>query len=179
MPYGRTVEAFPRHCILVGTSNEEEFLTDPTGDRRFWVIPVQKTIDCQLLAQERDKIWAAAVALYRKGEQWWLTSQEEAQSSELNQPFHVEDPWLSHVRGYIDSLPLLGGTIKVYIGDILENRLQLDKGKQERASQMRVASILKRLGFTKQRDSKGRSRWDKVLTPLTPTDTLNLKVSVP
>jgi predicted P-loop ATPase len=43
VPYGRTVEAFPRHCIMTGTTNEEEFLADSTGDRRFWVIPVQKT----------------------------------------------------------------------------------------------------------------------------------------
>lgn len=179
VPYGRSIEAFPRHCILVGTSNEEEFLADPTGDRRFWVVPVQRRIDCKLLAQERDQIWAAAVALYRQGEEWWLTPQEEARSQELNQPFRVEDPWMPHIRGYVDALPDLGGAIKVYTKDILENCLQLDKGRQEKAAQMRTTGILKRLGFTKKKDSKGCPCWYKVLTPLTPTDTSISKVSVP
>lgn len=179
VPYGRTIEAFPRHCVLVGTSNEQEFLADPTGDRRFWVVPVNRRIDCKLLAQERDQIWAAAVALYRQGEQWWLTLQEEARSQELNRPFPVEDPWTSHIRSYVDSLPDLGGVIKVRTKDILENCLQLDKSKQKRADQMQVTGILKRLGFEKDHDSKGNSFWYKALTPLIPTDTSIPEVSVP
>lgn len=140
---------------------------------------MQRQINCKLLAQERDQIWAAAVALYRRGEQWWLTSQEETRSQELNQPFRVEDPWMAHIREYVDALPNFGGVVRVYIKDILENCLQLDKGRQEKASQMRVAAILKRLSFTKKKDSKGYVCWSKELTPLTPTDTSLSEVSVP
>jgi predicted P-loop ATPase len=178
VPYGRVVESFPRHCVLVGTSNEEEFLADPTGDRRFWVVPVQQRIECKLLEQERDRIWAAAVALYRKGEEWWLTPQEETLSMELNKPFHTEDPWTTHIRDYVDSLHGVGGAIKVYTKDILENCLQMDKGRQEKSSQIRVTNILKRLGFTKKKDSQGYSCWSRLLTPLTPTDIPDPKVSV-
>ena len=178
VPYGRNIEAFPRHCILVGTSNEEEFLADPTGDRRFWIVPVQKPIDCKLLADERDRLWAAAVALYRRGEQWWLNSEEAYKSQELNQPYHVEDPWLLHIKDYIAGLSHdSGGILRVYTKNILQHCLELDKGKQERAAQMRVAAVLKRLGFTKKPDSKGCSCWVKLVEKLTPI--INLEVSVP
>jgi predicted P-loop ATPase len=76
-PYGRTPKAFPRRSILVGSTNELEFLSDPSGDRRYWVIPLAGNINLNLAEQLRDQIWAAAVAAYRAGEQWWLTSDEK------------------------------------------------------------------------------------------------------
>lgn len=39
-PYGRRDETLPRGSVIVGTTNNDEFLTDPTGARRYWVIPV-------------------------------------------------------------------------------------------------------------------------------------------
>lgn len=42
--------------IIVGGVNDEEFLNDPTGDRRFWVIPLQQKVDLELLKQERDPL---------------------------------------------------------------------------------------------------------------------------
>jgi hypothetical protein len=45
VPYGKATEAFPRRCIIVGSTNRDSgFLVDETGNRRFWVIPVTCTI---------------------------------------------------------------------------------------------------------------------------------------
>jgi predicted P-loop ATPase len=55
-PYGRSVQAFDRPSIIVGTTNQDEFLGDSTGNRRFWVIPVQQEVDLKLLRTERDRI---------------------------------------------------------------------------------------------------------------------------
>lgn len=82
-PYGRSVQAFNRPSVIVGTTNQDEFLGDSTGNRRFWVIPVQKAIDLKQLCQERDRIWAAAVTLYKAGEPWWLSQSEEELSAAL------------------------------------------------------------------------------------------------
>lgn len=65
--YARVVETRPRRGIIVGTSNDGEFLRDPTGNRRFWPVdigvcqPVKDVFNG--LAKERDQIWAEAVVL--------------------------------------------------------------------------------------------------------------------
>ncbi len=71
-PYARAIEAVPRTCVIVGTTNAEGFLTDATGNRRYWPIRVGKLIDLEKLAEVRDQLWAEAVVAFQKGEhgQW-------------------------------------------------------------------------------------------------------------
>lgn len=74
--YGRMVVKFPRRCVYAGTTNDDTFLHDATGGRRFWPVHVEKFIDTDWVTEHRDQLWAEAVALYRSGEQWHLTSDE-------------------------------------------------------------------------------------------------------
>lgn len=72
--YGRHITVRPRVCVFVGTTNDEEFLKDPTGNRRFWPI----TCDAEKaeksvwddLDGERDQLFAEAVEILKlEGEQ--------------------------------------------------------------------------------------------------------------
>ena len=93
-PYGRTAINFPRRGIVVGSVNDAQFLVDPTGNRRYWVVPIEEEkIDLAQLKQERDSIWSAAVAAYRNGETWWLSNEEEKLSTQNNQIFEIVDEW--------------------------------------------------------------------------------------
>ncbi len=79
--YGRRPERYPRRCVIVGTTNEEEFLKDYTGNRRFWPVDLpgagrRKNV-WRDLPGEVPQIWAEAVASYRLGEP--LTLSEEAE----------------------------------------------------------------------------------------------------
>ncbi len=73
-PYGRTVEEHRRGCIIVGTTNADRFLTDPTGARRYWPItlPKGKRLGLGWFRKHWGEVWAQALDLYRKGEPWWL-----------------------------------------------------------------------------------------------------------
>lgn len=75
--YGRVVSSTPRQCVLAVTTNNERPLRDPTGSRRFWPVRVGGRVDLTWLRQNRDQIWAEAVAAYRSSEQWYLTEEEE------------------------------------------------------------------------------------------------------
>ncbi|MCP6758367.1 MAG: hypothetical protein NHB32_06200 [Fischerella sp. CENA71] len=143
-PYGTDIEDFPRPSILVGSTNQTEFLYDPTGERRFWVIKVLvDRINIKQLKSERDLIWAAAVAAYRSGEQWWLTPLEDNWLEAANKQFQNSDPWEGLVLNYVSQRS------EVSTQEILTKALNIEINKLDKASQMRVTDILKANGWVK------------------------------
>lgn len=105
-PYGKIPETFKRDFILCGTTNEEEFLADATGNRRYWVIRPTK-IDLSIVGDYQSCIWSAVKALYLQGrleknkagkwvynpELWWFDSEsKEAQEIDgANKEFSYSD----------------------------------------------------------------------------------------
>ena len=75
-PYARTESEYGRRTVFIATVNDSQFLVDPTGNTRWWTIPVVKidfkhNIDMQ-------QLFAQIKCDYSGGLQWWLTSDEEA-----------------------------------------------------------------------------------------------------
>ena len=84
--YGRQTEKHPRRCVFFGTSNDNEFLKDATGNRRFWPVdvglhPAQKSIWTDMPG-EVDQIWAEAYAYWALGEPLYLSKEIEAMAME-------------------------------------------------------------------------------------------------
>ena len=68
---------FARRLTFWGTSNEMEFLSDHTGNRRW--LPVEiKSPNADLVKQDRDQIWAEAIDIYRKNGILWQEVQDLA-----------------------------------------------------------------------------------------------------
>lgn len=68
--YARVDSQLPRRTIFCASVNDNEYLVDPTGNSRFWTIPVltlnyDHDIDMQ-------QLWSQVLELYNSGEQWWL-----------------------------------------------------------------------------------------------------------
>lgn len=74
--YGRVARHFPRTNVFCGTSNDDTFLTDATGGRRFWPHLVRKPIDVSAIVAVRDQLWAEAKHAFDRGERHYLTSSE-------------------------------------------------------------------------------------------------------
>mgnify|MGYP003507803933 FL=1 len=146
-PFHRTLSAFPRSNVIVGSTNEDQFLNDPTGSRRFHCVRVGARVDIEALKAERDQLWAEAVAAYQDREAWWLTAEAEGALRDASDEFRVVDPWeASIVRWIEDRNPvdiLRPVTTQRILVDVLGLRLP-DVGQREA---MRVAAIMKRIGW--------------------------------
>lgn len=64
-PYGRRVVEIPRQCVFFGTTNHEEYLRDDTGNRRFKPVKVGQ-LDFEMLACDRDQLWAEALFIFNE-----------------------------------------------------------------------------------------------------------------
>lgn len=51
--YGKRIENFPRQCIFFATTNDEDFLKDQTGNRRWW--PVQTLVESSCVVSVHEK----------------------------------------------------------------------------------------------------------------------------
>ena len=92
--YARTSETYLRQCVFFGTTNNKDFLRDPTGNRRF--IPVDivqrkatRNIFTDLLEDEVDQLWAEAVHMFENGERLFMSEEAEA-LAKVEQKKHSE-----------------------------------------------------------------------------------------
>jgi predicted P-loop ATPase len=149
-PFGRNTVSVKRSGVIVGTTNNDDFLHDPTGSRRFWVIPIGR-IDSALLQAQRDQLLAEAVSYYRAGDRYWLDEAEEKQRQALADMFVETDPWDARV------IEFAGDQVRVRLHDILFQALSIPLEKMTRRDEMRVANILKRAHYeSDQRRIEGK-----------------------
>lgn len=139
-PYERMSKELDRGFIFVGSTNRDDFLSDATGDRRFWVIPVNQNINTEFVAQHRNEIWAAAVALYRSGYAWHLNEIEDAARQNLNERYRSQSPWHSMIESYLE------GRERTSTNEIIA-MIQPDVSKVSRSMQREIADILTTLGW--------------------------------
>jgi hypothetical protein len=135
-PYGTGDETLKRTFILGASTNEDAFLPDATGNRRFWPVTVGTVIDNSFVKEHRDKIWAAFVSLFRSGEQWRLTDDEEALLKERVKGYRIPDEWEAEV------LKIAGPSGRVTTDWILGNLCGPSVVGRERGAAMRVGKIL-------------------------------------
>jgi len=143
-PYGRTTIKHERRCVFAGSANLDQYLKDPTGQRRFWCAK-SEWVDIAGLREVRDQLWAEAVHAYRQGELWWIRL-DEVELIELARAEQAErleeDPWESKVAEWLPSAPHRPST-----ADILEHALSLETGRWTKAETNRIGAIMRTLGW--------------------------------
>lgn len=107
-PYDKRVTENPRQCIFIGTTNTAEFLTDKTGNRRYY--PVECSSSGRDLFEHKAEIqeyieqcWAEAYALYQKGELPPVLDKSILPEAQYRQESALEDDYrVGMVKAYLD-----------------------------------------------------------------------------
>lgn len=174
-PYGRKMQSYPRQCIFIGSTNNDEFLKDDTGNRRFWPVSVGKCNVAGIKA-EREQLFAEALSLYTIGEPLWLENPDAIEGAESEQNMRMEyDSLLDKARDFFEKEHDNFDSRRFTLAQAFDSFGPFASLKDDRVSQVRAGKTLRMLGFEKRqsRDSKGAVRkfWVNVKNDLKNRDT--------
>jgi len=140
MSYARTAEDYPRQCVFFGSTNNEEYLTDPTGSRRFWPVKVT-SFNIDGLRTEVDHLWAEAAHAEAEGVSLVLPSALWSDAKAEQDKRNVSDAWEDALA------PLLGEwTGRIRSLDVWP-MLGLTVDKVGESQKRRIAQVMKTLGW--------------------------------
>ena len=145
--YGRRTSDVPRQCVFAGTTNQDEYLKDATGNRRYWPVACVK-VDLEALRRVRDQLWAEAMFCYQAGDIWWATREEEELFTTEQEERFVVDEWEGPILKWLEESQV-GETVTG--SEVLGQALNPDPGHWGKPEQMRVGSIMHRLGWRRRR----------------------------
>ena len=166
LAYRRDAENYGRQCVFMGTTNQDEYLKDSTGNRRWWPIEVSvEAIDIEKLKVERDQIWAEALVLWCGGYETFLTPEAEVLAREAQEAKLEEDEWKGKIEAwleqeayrdrYLSKLGSRGGPLgqrdRVCFAEIWEDCLE-QEGKAWSSDKGRVRHIMKKIEGWKKSD---------------------------
>lgn len=90
-PYGNAIREVRRYASFIGTSNQKDLLTDPSGSRRFICIEVTAPIRTNVTVNYKQ-LYAQAMDAIRHGERYWLNDEDEAVLKQTNREFEQISP---------------------------------------------------------------------------------------
>lgn len=159
-PYGRFMIRVERQNVFGATTNDNEYLKDETGARRFW--PLRCTlIDRDGLIRDKDQIWGEAVDMYLNHHNtWWIDETREpvlaAEAARVTDARYINDAWDAVVRRWLQN----NARINVTADEVLRDALEIsDKSRWSKNDQTRIGYIMRRMKWTRARDRLAPREW--------------------
>ena len=147
-PYERHSQDRPRYCVFAATTNDESFLTDRTGNRRFLPVKINRKLqptefwnDADLIEATFKQVWAEALWRFREAKckpRLVLSDKMQKAAIETQMAFLEDDPWVGMTQVYLDTVQ----QNRVCAMDIWKYALDGDK-TPKRAESNRILAILR------------------------------------
>lgn len=141
--YEKVLTYYPRQFLLAGSTNEHQWLRDPTGNRRFWPVKVCGNIDIARAERDREQLWAEAVHRYRAGEAWYIKDDDPVyETVQAEQAMRMmDDIWGESIEDHVR------GQTCVRVSDIMEKCLFIPRAQLDNSKKARVKGVLMSLGY--------------------------------
>lgn len=141
--YGRNEVRRQRTCVMIGTTNRDDYLIDDTGNRRFLPLQITK-VDLESIRANKDKLWAAACHAFSNREAYWLTGETLKVASNESKKRFESDPWVEAVNAnlsHLEETSLMDAYLKCFPGMTIDRISQADS--------RRMSACLHKAGWEK------------------------------
>lgn len=147
---------YPRQVVFVGTTNESHYLTDLTGNRRFWPVRLEQPADLTWLRENREQLLAEALHYLDRDVRFFPTAAEQREMFDPQQMARtVESSIDSQIRTYLydeeQKVPhngVNGATVNQISLVELLGRIGYTPDKQTAVVMKQAGSVMERLGWT-------------------------------
>ena len=166
-PYQKNVQTIPRRCVFIGTTNNPQFLTDKTGNRRFYPV-ICKSDGYKLLDNEKGvreyitQAWAEAVYKFREGDLQPFAKKEILDQIREAQEEAMEDDWrIGAIEQYLeDTKKNPNSTVTVI--ELWHNALnEPAESKPSRADSIAITQIITNIPGWVRCNSKIQTVWGR------------------
>jgi putative DNA primase/helicase len=158
---------YPRQVVFIGTTNEDHYLTDTTGNRRFWPVTVTRQIDVAWVTENLDQLLAEALEYVDARERFWPTEAEQRQLFNPQQDARTVDSAIdAEITRFLydedQPVPMGAANLalvnEVHMSELLK-RVGYTIDKQTNVVMRQACSVMRRLGWKDRKSSApGRPR---------------------
>lgn len=163
---------FKRRFLMCGTTNLNDFLDDPTGERRWLPMQVGQApgfsgVDVSGIEGAREQLWAEGRELFLKSGIQWRDAERLARGEHHN--YKAEDIWHDAVLRWLNTPDMAGETPRkrpyLTVREVAEGALSIPAKQVRWVEQRRISKLLREEGYDLAvRRVEGRST--KVWAPL-------------
>lgn len=148
LPYDASPSEYQRRTSFGASVNDEQFLADTTGNRRYWPIAVTgfKEVDIDM-----SQLWAQVWVLYLSGEQWWPDAEMDALLLKVHSEHMQNNPLEDALADRFDLSKRNQGQFYSY-NQIFE---LIDFPKNQSNTKI-IGDCLESLGFIRKKTNKAR-----------------------
>ena len=159
--FDRRARDYPRQVVFIGTTNEAHYLTDSTGNRRFWPVRVERPVDLAWLRENLAQLYAEAIHYVDAGNRFHPSHREQQELFDPQQSSRmVEDSLETAIRRYLydddQKVPhgALNGALRndLTLNELLD-AIGISLDKQTEAMSKKAGAVMGRLGWERARRS--------------------------
>ena len=162
-PYSENIDDRPRRCVFVGTTNNPNFLVDPSGNRRFYPV----TVNCNgydIFDKEQEireyilQCWAEAMQKFKDGNMKPFADRSLVNEYREAQDNAMQDDWrVGAIEEYLSKKPIGSFTcIKEIKVNALNNGNDTDVNPKESKE---IAIIMSKIDGWEKTSKREYTQW--------------------
>lgn len=148
--------SFPRRLMFMATTNDDAFLADATGNRRWLPFEVERFVDVDKIRKDRNQLWAEARETFNMV--GLCFEKAERLATQHHELYTMRDAWADIIEDWLYRAEDLDNALRpvdrpsLRTVDIFREALNMDARTIKKIDEMKIADTLRSIGYKNVRD---------------------------